>query len=247
VRLTEIFRQAGQSWIVRAAHRVNHGELPDSAPAGEGDFYFIESNSPEKILERIITLVRERIPARFGLDPLKDIQVLTLMNRSILGARHLNTQLQEVLRPAGSGSEITRFGWSFRVGDKVIQVVNDYKKEVFNGDIGFVQSIDEVNQELTIQYDTRRVVYDFCELDELALAYALTIHKSQGGEYPAVVLPLHTQHYLMLQRNLLYTGITRGKKLVVLVGSRKALAIAVERRDTTRRYSALARRLRDNG
>jgi exodeoxyribonuclease V alpha subunit len=246
VRLTEIFRQAGQSWIVRAAHRVNHGELPDSAPVGEGDFYFIESNTPERILERIITLVRERIPARFGLDPLKDIQVLTPMNRSILGARHLNERLQEVLRPAGTGSEITRFGWNFRVGDKIIQVVNDYKKEVFNGDIGFVQSIDAVNQELTVQYDTRRVVYDFGELDELALAYALTIHKSQGSEYSAVVIPLHTQHYLMLQRNLLYTGITRGKKLVVLVGTRKALALAVERQDTTRRYSALARRLRDN-
>ena len=246
VRLTEIFRQAGQSWIVRAAHRVNYGELPESAPVGEGDFYFIECNTPEKIVERIIALVRDRIPARFGLDPLKDIQVLTPMNRSILGARHLNAQLQEVLRPPGSGSEITRFGWNFRVGDKVIQIVNDYKKEVFNGDIGFIQAINEVDQELTIQYDTRRVVYDFGELDELALAYALTIHKSQGSEYPAVVIPLHTQHYLMLQRNLLYTGITRGKKLVVLVGSRKALAIAVERRDTTRRYSALSRRLRDD-
>jgi exodeoxyribonuclease V alpha subunit len=243
VRLTEIFRQAGQSWIVRAAHRVNHGQLPDSAPPGEGDFHFIESNTPENILDRIITLVRERIPARFGLDPLRDIQVLTPMNRSFLGARHLNARLQEIFKPAASGAEVSRFGWTFRIGDKVIQTVNDYKKEVFNGDIGFVSAIDEGRQELTVRYDSREVSYDFGELDELSLAYALSIHKSQGSEYPAVVIPLHTQHYVMLQRNLLYTGITRGKKLVVLVGSRKALSLAVQRRDTTRRYSALRWRL----
>jgi exodeoxyribonuclease V alpha subunit len=252
VRLTEIFRQAEQSWIVRAAHAVNHGDMPESAPssttdaaAGPGDFYFVEASTPETILERIITLVRERIPARFGLDLMRDIQVLTPMNRSELGARNLNAKLQEVLNPPRSAPEVQRYGWSFRVGDKMLQTVNDYKKEVFNGDIGRITAVNEVDQELTVDYDGRPVVYDFGELDELALAYALTIHKSQGSEYPAVVIPLHTQHYMMLQRNLLYTGITRGKKLVVLVGSRKALALAVQRQDTARRYSALCRRLQE--
>lgn len=244
VRLTEIFRQAEQSWIVRAAHRVNQGELPESAPVGQGDFYFVEAATPELVLDRIITLVRDRIPARFGLDPFRDIQVLTPMNRSELGARNLNVRLQEVLNPARSGAEVQRYGWTFRVGDKVLQTVNDYQKEVFNGDIGRIASIEPDEQQVMVEYESRRVVYEYGELDELALAYSLTIHKSQGSEYPAVVIPLHTQHYLMLQRNLLYTGITRGKKLVVLVGARKALATAVGRQDTAQRYSALAERLR---
>src|SRR5262249_52563308 len=156
-----------------------------------------------------------------------------------LGARNLNTRLQEVLNPQRTGPAVQRYGWTFRMGDKVLQTVNNYQKEVFNGDIGRVTAIDEVDQELTVAYDGRPVVYDFGELDELALAFALSIHKAQGSEYPAVVIPLHTQHFLMLQRNLLYTGITRGKKVVVLVGSRKALATAVQRQDTARRYSAL--------
>jgi exodeoxyribonuclease V alpha subunit len=244
VRLTEIFRQSGRSWIVRGAHRVNDGKAPESAPSGEGDFYFIQASTPAAVLERIVALMRDRIPARFGLDPLRDIQVLTPMNRSELGARNLNSRLQKVLRPAAAGPQVSRFGWNLALGDKVIQVVNNYKREVFNGDIGFIRGVDEINQELIVRYDTRDVVYDFGELDELALAYALTIHKSQGSEYPAVVIPLHTQHYLMLQRNLLYTGITRGKKLVVLVGSRRALSLAVQRKDTSRRYSALSVRLR---
>jgi exodeoxyribonuclease V alpha subunit len=246
VRLTEIFRQAGQSWIVRAAHRVNHGELPESAPAGQGDFYFIEVDTPESILDRIITLVRDRIPDRFGLDPCHDVQVLTPMNRSELGARNLNARLQEVLNPPRPGPEVERYGWTFRAGDKVIQTVNDYQKDVFNGDIGRVTAIDAVDQVVTVEYDGRSVSYDYAELDELALAQAITIHKSQGSEYPAVIIPLHTQHYLMLQRNLLYTGITRGKKLVVLVGSRKALSLAVRRHDMNRRFSALCRRLQED-
>jgi exodeoxyribonuclease V alpha subunit len=245
VRLTEIFRQAEQSWIVRAAHHVNHGEMPESAPAGQGDFYLVEADTPDAVLDRLITLVRERIPARFGLDPFRDVQVLTPMNRSALGARHLNTRLQEVLNPHRQGPQIERFGSTYRLGDKVLQTVNNYDKDVFNGDIGRVTAIDEVDQELTVSYDGRAVVYDFGDLDELALAYTLTIHKAQGSEYPAVVIPLHTQHYMMLQRNLLYTGITRGKKLVVLVGNRKALALAVGRQDTARRYSALDRRLQE--
>ena len=246
-RLTEIFRQAGQSLIVQAAHRVNHGELPETAPAEKlGDFYFVEADAPEVIIERIITLLRERIPARFDLDPLRDVQVLTPMNRSELGARNLNSRLQEVLNPippAGDARQVERYGWTFRIGDKVLQTVNNYQKEVFNGDIGRITALDLVDQELTVDFDGRSVVYDFGELDELALAYALTVHKSQGSEYPAVILALHPQHFMMLQRNLLYTAIARGKRLVVLVGSRKALRLAVRRQDTCKRYTALRWRL----
>jgi exodeoxyribonuclease V alpha subunit len=245
VRLTEIFRQAQESGIVRAAHRILAGERPESATADRpGDFYVIDAAAPETILERILTLVRERIPQRFRLDPLDDVQILTPMNRSELGTRNLNARLQQALNPPQDEPEVARFGWTFRTGDKVLQTVNNYDKDVFNGDIGRVARIDLEEQELTVRFDNRPVVYDFDELDELALAYALTIHKSQGSEYPAVVIPLHTQHYLMLQRNLLYTGVTRGKKLVVLVGSEKALALAVGRQDTARRYTALAWRLR---
>ncbi len=247
VRLTEIFRQAGQSWIVRAAHAIKHGEIPESAPAGKGDFYFIEANAPEAVLERIIVMVRERIPARFGLDPLRDVQVLTPMNRSELGSQALNLRLQEVLNPAGTGPQVQRFGWTFRTGDKVMQTRNNYQKEVFNGDIGRITTIDETEREVTVEFDGRPVVYDYGELDELNLSFAVTIHKAQGSEYPAVVIPLHTQHFVMLQRNLLYTAVTRGKKLVVLVGNRKALEMAVQRQDTSRRYSALRRRLQEDG
>jgi exodeoxyribonuclease V alpha subunit len=243
VRLTEIFRQAGASWIVRAAHRVNQGELPESAPANQGDFYFIEANTPDVILDRIVTMVRDRIPARFGLDPFRDVQVLTPMNRSDLGTQHLNQRLQEVLNPHKSVAEVQRFGVTYRAGDKVLQTVNDYKKEVFNGDIGRIIKIDPEEQEVTVEFERRSVVYEFGELDELILAYACSIHRSQGSEYPAVVIPLHTQHFVMLQRNLLYTGITRGKQLVVIIGSRRALAAAVQRQDTAQRCSALRWRL----
>jgi exodeoxyribonuclease V alpha subunit len=248
VRLTEIFRQAGQSWIVRAAHQVKNGEMPEQASDDQGDFYFVEASTPEAVVDRIVALVRERIPARFGLDPFRDIQVLTPMNRSELGSRTLNARLQEVLNrpPAGPGKgvpQVDRYGWTFRVGDKVLQTVNNYQKDVFNGDIGRILEINTNAQEVTVEFDGRKVAYEFGELDELALAYALTIHKSQGSEYPAVVIPLHEQHYLMLQRNLLYTGITRGKKLVTLVGSRRALALAVKRHDTIHRYTGLCRRL----
>jgi exodeoxyribonuclease V alpha subunit len=247
VRLTEIFRQAGQSWIVRAAHAIKHGELPESAPAGKGDFYFIEANAPEAVLERIIVMVRERIPARFGFDPLRDVQVLTPMNRSELGSQALNLRLQEVLNPSGVGPQIQRFGWTFRTGDKVMQTRNNYQKEVFNGDIGRITALDETEREVTVEFDGRPVAYDYGELDELSLSFAVTIHKAQGSEYPAVVIPLHTQHFVMLQRNLLYTAVTRGKKLVVLVGNQKALEMAVQQQDTSRRYSALRRRLQEDG
>ncbi len=245
VRLMEIFRQAGQSWIVRAAHAIKHGEMPESAPAGQGDFYFVETNTPESILERILVMVRERIPARFGLDPLRDVQVLTPMNRSELGAQTLNFRLQEAFNPDGGGPQVQRFGWTFRAGDKVMQTHNNYQKEVFNGDIGRITVIDETEREVTVEYEGKQVAYDYGELDELNLSFVCTIHKAQGSEYPAVVIPLHTQHYMMLQRNLLYTGVTRGKKLVAIVGSRKALEMAVQRQDTNQRYSALGRRLQE--
>ena len=243
-RLTEIFRQAGQSWIVRAAHQINAGELPESAPPAQGDFFFVEAPTPEAILDKLVVMVRDRIPARFGLDPLRDVQVLTPMNRLDLGVRTLNERLQAVFNPPTTGPSVERNGWTFRIGDKVLQTVNDYQKEAFNGDVGKVSAIDPHEQELTVRFEQREVVYDFGELDELALAYALTIHKSQGSEYPAVVIPLHTQHYMLLQRNLLYTGVTRGKRLVVVVGSKKALATAVQRQDTAQRCTALAWRLR---
>ncbi len=188
-------------------------------------------------------MVRERIPRRFGLDPFRDVQVLTPMNRSELGAHALNARLQAVLNPPAGGPEVERFGWKFRAGDKVLQTQNNYQKEVFNGDVGRIASIDETEREVVVDFEGKSVAYDFGEMDEISLAYALTIHKAQGSEYPAVVLPLHTQHFVMLQRNLLYTGLTRGKRLVVLVGSRKALETAVRRQDTVRRCSRLRERL----
>jgi exodeoxyribonuclease V alpha subunit len=243
VRLTEIFRQAEQSWIVRAAHRVNEGHLPESAPPNRGDFYFIEADDPAVVLDRILKVVHERIPARFGFDPFRDIQVLTPMHNSELGTKNLNSRLQDLLNPKKAGPEVKRPGWTFRIGDKVLQTRNNYEKDVFNGDIGRVHRIDEEEQELTVEYDGRLVTYDSEELEELLLAFAMTVHKSQGSEYPAVVMPLHTQHFAMLQRNLLYTAVTRGKKLVVLVGTRRALGLAVQRHDTAQRYSGLCRRL----
>jgi exodeoxyribonuclease V alpha subunit len=246
VRLTEIFRQAEASGIVRAAHAVHAGELPESATAERpGEFYFIEADEPAVIRDRIVALVRDRIPARFGLDGCRDVQVLTPMNRFELGARALNATLQEVLNPPQDGPEVARFGWTFRPGDKVLQTANDYGREVFNGDIGRIVKVDAEDQELHVDFDGRPVRYDFDELDELALAYALTVHKSQGAEYPAVIIPLHPQQYRLLRRDLLYTGITRGKRLVVLVGSRKALGLAVGRGEVAARYTALAHRLRE--
>ncbi len=246
VRLTEIFRQAAESEIVTAAYAINEGRMPE-LKAGEelSDFYFIESQEPADIQKLVVRLVKERVPARFRLDPKTDIQVLTPMNRSELGARNLNQVLQAALNPAADGPEVERFGWTFRIGDRVMQTVNDYDKDVFNGDLGVVDSINRIDQEMIVNFEGRQVPYDFGDLDELALAYVLSIHKSQGSEFPCVVIPLHTQHYLMLQKNLLYTAVTRGKKLVVLVGTKKALAVAVRRQDTGLRYTALRKRLQE--
>jgi exodeoxyribonuclease V alpha subunit len=243
-RLTEIFRQAAESRIVSAAYTINQGQLPELTPSEAlTDFYFIEADEPEAIQSLIVRLVRERIPQRFGCDPRTDIQVLAPMNRSQLGARNLNQVLQEALNPLGDQPEVQSFGWTFRVGDRVIQTVNNYDRDVFNGDLGVIENINRIDQEVVVAFEGRPVPYDFADLDELSLAYVLTVHKSQGSEYPCVVIPLHTQHFMMLQRNLLYTAVTRGKRLVVLVGSKRALELAVRRQDTARRYTALRRRL----
>jgi len=245
VRLTEIFRQAETSWIVRAAHAINSGKEPQSAPpGGQGDFYFVEADDPDAIIEKMTVMIRDRIPSRFGLDPRKDVQILSPMQKSALGVENLNRVFQNLLNPASGGKQVERFGTSYRVGDKIIQTRNNYQKEVYNGDIGRITAIDDTDQEILAEFDGREVPYEYGELDELSLAYATTIHKSQGSEYAAIVIPLHTQHFVMLQRNLLYTGITRGKKLVVVVGSRKAMWIATQTQDIATRFSLLKWRLR---
>src|SRR3984957_6930643 len=227
VRLTEVFRQAAASRIIINAHRINQGAMPGvSAPAGDSDFYFVPAEDPETAVQRIVELVKTRIPKRFGLNAIRDIQVLCPMNRGGVGARSLNIELQAALNPAGD-RKVERFGWTFAPSDKVMQIENDYDKEVYNGDIGYVEDVEPEAGELTASFDGRSVTYRFGELDTLVPAYAATIHKSQGSEYPAVIIPVMTQHYTMLQRNLLYTGVTRGKRLVVLVGQKKAIAIAV--------------------
>ena len=239
VRLTEVFRQAAKSQVIVNAHRINQGIIPDlRKPEAESDFYFVEADDPETAVPRIIELVSNRIPRRFGLDPIRDVQVLCPMNRGGVGARSLNIELQAALNPAGD-RKVERFGWTFASGDKVMQIENDYDKEVYNGDIGYVTSVEPDDGELTAIFDGRPVTYGFGELDALVPAYAATIHKSQGSEYPAVVIPVMTQHYTMLQRNLLYTGVTRGKRLVVLVGQKKAVAIAVRSVSGRRRWSKL--------
>ena len=238
VRLTEVFRQAAESRIIVNAHRINHGLMPDLATADSCDFYFVDAADAEEGVRKLLAIVQQRIPKRFGLNPIRDVQVLCPMNRGGLGARSLNIELQNVLNPPGE-IRIDRFGWTFCPGDKVMQIENDYDKEVYNGDLGVVSHIDMEESELHVDFDGREITYGFGELDELVLAYATTIHKSQGSEYTAVVIPLTTQHYPMLQRNLVYTGVTRGKRLVVLVGQRKALAIAVKGARTRGRWSKL--------
>ena len=247
VRLTEIFRQAAESQIVTAAYAINQGRMPSL-------------NTPEG-LERLLLYRVRRARSHPRLDcavgqgansqavqasiPRPDIQVLTPMNRSVLGARNLNQVLQEALNPSDGGPEIQRFGWTFRIGDRVIQTENDYNRDVFNGDLGMIEKINRIEQEMVVNFEGRQVEYDFADLDELSLAYVLSIHKSQGSEFPCVVIPMHTQHYMMLHRNLLYTAVTRGKRLVILVGTKKALGMAVRRQDTGRRYTALRKRLQE--
>jgi exodeoxyribonuclease V alpha subunit len=248
-RLTEVFRQAASSRIITTAHAINAGTIPDLRPPSEGgttDFYFLPAETPEQAVALILKLVGERIPARFGFDPIGQVQVLCPMARGGCGSRSLNIELQQLLNP-DPVEQVERFGWRFAPGDKVMQIANDYEKEVFNGDVGTIDAIDADSSELGVLFPTseagvqgsRVVVYGWGELDHLVPAYACTIHKSQGSEYPAVVIPLLTQHYAMLQRNLVYTGLTRGKQLVVLVGQKKALAMAVKNHLGRRRYTKL--------
>lgn len=243
-RLTEIFRQAAESRIVAAAYAINQGRMPDLERSDTSDFFFIESAEPDAVIDVIVRLVKERVPNRFGLDPMRDIQVLSPMNRTPLGSRHLNEVLQTALNPAAGQPEIERFGWTYRVGDRVIQTENDYQRDVFNGDLGTLVELNRIEQTAVVDFDGRPVEYDFNDMESLSLAYVLSIHKSQGSEFPCVVIPVHTQHYVMLERNLFYTGVTRGRKLVVLVGMKKALGIAVKRANARRRYSALGLRLK---
>src|SRR5215212_3132695 len=238
-RLTEVFRQAAESRIVVNAHRINHGQMPEPTKAGEeSDFYIVEITEPEEGVAKLIEVVTNCIPRRFGLDPTRDVQVLCPMQRGVLGARNLNHELQRVLNP-NPPATVERFGWRFAPGDRVMETQNDYDREVFNGDLGSVARINDEEGALVVDFEGREVVYPFGELDTLVPAFATTIHKSQGSEYPAVVIPVATQHYAMLARNLLYTGVTRGKRLVVLVAQKRAIAIAVRGGQMKRRWTKL--------
>lgn len=239
VTLTEIFRQAKTSKIITNAHAINSGDMPDLSNQLDGDFFFVNAETPEAAVQKIVHIVRHRIPDRWHYHPIQDIQILCPANIGGIGARSLNIELQKVLNPSAA-EKVERFGITFAAGDKVMQVQNNYEKEVFNGDVGFIKTISPEDKELIISFDDRDISYEFDELDEVVLAYACTIHKSQGSEYTAVVIPVMMQHFMMLQRNLIYTGVTRGKKLVILVGQKKALSIAVKgKKQNKPRYSKL--------
>jgi exodeoxyribonuclease V alpha subunit len=246
-RLSVIFRQAADSHIITNAHRVNQGLMPvfPAAGAEQGDFYLFPTETPEEAAAWVQEVVCKRIPQKFGFHPRDEVQVLAPMYRGPAGVNNLNVKLQEELNPpALMKPEKTLFGQTFRPGDKVMQTQNNYDKDVYNGDIGYVFSIDPVEHTLTVDFEGKAVAYDWSEADQIVLAYAVSVHKSQGSEFPAVVIPLVTQHYMMLQRNLIYTAITRAKKLCVLVGSRKAISIAVRNDKVAHRYTALDWRLK---
>ena len=237
--LNKVFRQAATSKIITNAHAINQGHLPEFPKDGEfSDCYFIESEEPETAVAMIAKLVRESIPKRFGMNPMEEIQILTPMQKGALGARNLNATMQRALNP--TGDQVERFGTIFRCGDRVMQTENDYDKEIYNGDLGYIEMIDLEASEISIRFDERSIMFDVRELDSLLHAYAITIHKSQGSEYPAVIIPLHTQHYIMLQRTLIYTAITRAKKLAILVGTTKALQLAVSQTLSKSRTTQLA-------
>jgi len=240
--LDEVFRQAATSRIITNAHLINQGKMPEFPASGEmSDCYFVEADDPEKTLALVGRMVKQSIPKKFHFNPMNEIQILTPMQKGELGARNLNVTMQQLLNPRGD--EVERFGIVYRTGDKVMQTENDYDKDVYNGDIGRILSIDSEAAELVIDFDDRKVVYDFRELDALVLSYAITIHKSQGSEYSCVLIPLHTQHYVLLQRSLIYTAITRAKKLVILLGTKKALNLAVTRAESRDRTTTLLERL----
>jgi exodeoxyribonuclease V alpha subunit len=253
-RLTEIFRQAESSRIVVNAHRINAGAMPERilAEPDSADFFVITRKESVDVAATIVELVAQRIPAKFGLDPRRDVQVLCPMNRGPCGTRELNRLLQTALNPPredGGMSEVERFGWTFRVGDRVIQTENNYDKDVFNGDIGTIARVEAEEREIAVDFENRQsaVRYDFGELDQLAPAYAITVHKSQGSEFPAVVIPIVSDQFLLLQRNLLYTAVTRGRKLVVVVAQTRALQRAVRETGARERVGGLAARLRVDG
>ncbi len=241
IRLTHIFRQKAKSLIIVNAHRINKGEFPILKSKQERDFYFLKEENPELAAQKIVQLCTYRLPQTYGFDPIQDIQILTPMYKSAVGADQLNSMLRNALNPAGKS---LKYGHQqFKINDKVMQIRNNYDKEVFNGDIGSIKKIDHEEQIVKVLFYRRLVEYDFSELNEIVLAYAITVHKSQGSEYPAVVIPLLTQHFLLLQRNLLYTAITRAKRLVVMVGTMKALWIAIKNDKTVQRNTFLRERL----
>jgi exodeoxyribonuclease V alpha subunit len=244
VRLETIFRQAADSLIIRNAHRINQGQMPDTRPDAQ-DFFLFVKEDPAETAGLLVDIVGQRVPHKFGLDPLDDIQVLAPMYNGLVGVTRLNQMLQETLNPMGPRKVERRIGGrTFRTGDKVMQTVNNYDKSVYNGDIGRITAIDIIEQTLAVNMDGQTVVYDFLETDELIHAYAISVHKSQGAEYPCVVMPVVTQHYMMLQRNLLYTAVTRARRLVILVGTRRAVQIAVRNNPVAKRYTALDWRLK---
>lgn len=241
VQLTEIFRQAASSRIITTAHQINRGQVPDLRPLRDADFFFLEAQEPEQIATTLTDLVQRRLPRKYGFDPVRDIQVLTPMNRGELGTQALNQRLQQALNPASEfKAELERFGVTFRAGDKVIQTHNNYDKDVFNGDLGHIVSIDTDPLRVTVRFEADRLVeYEPGELDELQLAYAMTIHKSQGSEFPCVVMPVSTQHYVLLERSLIYTGLTRARRLAILLGAPKALELAIRKQESRKRWTGL--------
>ncbi|MBD2033739.1 ATP-dependent RecD-like DNA helicase [Leptolyngbya sp. FACHB-321] len=248
VRLTQVFRQAQASHIVSNAHRINQGQFPQLepvSPAPQSDCLWLGAPEPEDGVQGIQDLITDLLPA-LGVDPASDVQVLCPMTRGVVGTRHLNTVLQQLINPPSpTKAELARGGMTLRVGDRVIQKVNDYDREVFNGDLGTIVAIDVEEQEVTVRFAERLVSYDYADLNEITLAWAVTIHKSQGSEYPVVVLPIYMQHYLMLSRNLIYTGLTRAKQLAIVVGTQKAIALAVRQVKDQQRYTLLDQRLRE--
>ncbi|MCC6904540.1 MAG: ATP-dependent RecD-like DNA helicase [Anaerolineae bacterium] len=242
-RLSLIFRQASDSLIIGNAHRINRGELPLFLRDAQDFFLFRIEDEPQRAADLVVEVVQQRIPERFGLNPFEDVQVLVPMYRGQAGVANLNIRLQQALNPAGRPAEKAIGGQVYRVGDKVLQTRNNYEKEVFNGDVGRIHAFDFAEQTMSVVFDDREIAYDFIDVPELMHAYAISVHRSQGSEYPAIVMPIIAQHYLLLQRNLLYTAVTRAKQLVVLVGSHKAIAIAVRNNPVSSRYTALDRRL----
>lgn len=239
--LNEIFRQAAGSHIITNAHRINRGTFPQLYNGQDSDFFFLECQEPQEVLNTIVKLVSQRLPNKYGFNPTEDIQVLAPMKKGIIGTENLNQTLQQILN--SKEMALFRAGYKFQVGDKVMQMRNNYTKEVYNGDIGYIQEIDTEEQQVLVRFEQRDIPYDYSDLDELVLAYAISIHKFQGSECPCVVIPVHTSHFMLLHRNLLYTGVTRGKKIVVLVGTKKAIAIAVKKDDVLKRHTSLKQTL----